>query len=97
MDELAERKSLKRQAISDRLIAAKELGDLKENAEYHAARDEQGKNESRIRVHVVVVLPCWEDCKAALMKRRCPPRAEEETRFGMLVLSSSVLSENFIP
>jgi len=32
-----------------RLEAARELGDLKENAEYHCMRDLQGKNEARIR------------------------------------------------
>jgi len=35
--------------ILERLEAARALGDLKENAEYHAMRDLQGKNESRIR------------------------------------------------
>jgi transcription elongation factor GreA len=39
----------KRSAIVDRIAAAKELGDLKENADYHDARDEQGFNEGRIQ------------------------------------------------
>lgn len=47
--ELQERKSKTRAYIAERLLAAKELGDLKENGEYHAARDDQGKNESRIQ------------------------------------------------
>ncbi|MCB9809182.1 transcription elongation factor GreA [Candidatus Nomurabacteria bacterium] len=34
--------------ILKRLDAARSLGDLKENAEYHAMRDAQGKNEARI-------------------------------------------------
>ena len=29
--------------------AARELGDLSENADYHAAKDEQGRMEGRIR------------------------------------------------
>lgn len=47
--ELMSRKSDIRKQISVRLIAAKDLGDLKENAEYHTARDDQGKNESRVK------------------------------------------------
>ena len=35
--------------IADAIEAARALGDLKENGDYHAAKDEQGKMESRVR------------------------------------------------
>lgn len=38
-----------REEIRDRIAAAREEGDLKENGGYHAAREEQGKNEARVR------------------------------------------------
>lgn len=38
-----------RPVIVTRIAEARALGDLKENAEYHAARDDQGHNERKIR------------------------------------------------
>jgi transcription elongation factor GreA len=38
-----------RQEVIARISAARDEGDLKENGGYHAARDEQGKVEGRIR------------------------------------------------
>jgi transcription elongation factor GreA len=34
--------------ISKKIEAAREMGDLKENGDYHAAKEEQGKTEARI-------------------------------------------------
>lgn len=39
----------RRPLISEAIAEARELGDLKENAEYHAAREEQGICEAQIR------------------------------------------------
>jgi transcription elongation factor GreA len=38
-----------RSEIADKIEAAREEGDLKENGGYHAAREEQAKQEARIR------------------------------------------------
>jgi transcription elongation factor GreA len=47
-DELAHLIS-ERVVISDRIGTARELGDLKENADYHAAKDDQAHNERKIK------------------------------------------------
>jgi len=38
-----------RKILSDRIGRARELGDLRENAEYHTAKEDQGHNERKIR------------------------------------------------
>ena len=47
-EELADREGRIRQEILDSLAYARSQGDLSENAEYDAARDEQARNEARI-------------------------------------------------
>ncbi|GAA3628693.1 transcription elongation factor GreA [Microbacterium awajiense] len=47
--ELEQLSTTGREEIAKRIEAAREEGDLKENGGYHAAKDEQGKQEARIR------------------------------------------------
>jgi transcription elongation factor GreA len=47
--ELDELKGPRRQEIIDRISSARDEGDLKENGGYHAAKDEQGRLEGRVR------------------------------------------------
>lgn len=48
-EELEHRSGPLRREISERIERARELGDLKENADYDAAKNEQGLNEARVR------------------------------------------------
>jgi transcription elongation factor GreA len=48
-EELAELKGPRREEIARRLKSAIEMGDLSENADYHAAKEDQGFIEGRIQ------------------------------------------------
>ena len=74
--ELADREGPQRVEITRRIEAAREEGDLRENGGYHAAKEEQGKNEARIRQlrHML------ENAKIG-----APPAAEGEVAQGMVV------------
>lgn len=49
-DELEELKTVKRKEVAEKIKEARGQGDLSENAEYDAAKEEQGEIESRIVV-----------------------------------------------
>jgi transcription elongation factor GreA len=48
-DERERRETVTRVEIAQRLNEAIKMGDLKENADYHAAKEDQGLNEGRVR------------------------------------------------
>jgi transcription elongation factor GreA len=59
--ELAELEGPRRREMAERIKVARELGDLKENAEYHTAKEDQSHLETRIkrlqeRLHNAVVV-----------------------------------------
>jgi transcription elongation factor GreA len=47
--ELNQLQTVGRRAMAARILAARELGDLKENADYHIAKDDQAHLETRIK------------------------------------------------
>ena len=64
--ELAELEGPRRREMAERIKVARELGDLKENAEYHTAKEDQSHLETRIkrlqeRLHNAVVVEVTTD------------------------------------
>ncbi|MFA9429764.1 transcription elongation factor GreA [Egicoccus sp. AB-alg2] len=74
--ELETLKTEGREQISAEIEVARAHGDLRENAEYHAAKDEQGKMEARIR-----------QLEALLRDARIgQPQDTDEVRPGLVVV-----------
>jgi transcription elongation factor GreA len=81
-EELIHLKSVERPAVIQAIATAREHGDLKENAEYHAARDKQSFIEGRIKDL---------EAKLALAEVIDPKKlAGDRVAFGALVKLSNV-------
>ena len=58
--ELARLEGEGRRDMAKRIMAARELGDLKENAEYHIAKEDQAHLETKIkRLSSACATPSW--------------------------------------
>ena len=73
----------RRVEVAQRIEAARALGDLSENGDYHAAKDDQGKMEARIR-HI-----------KAMLKNQAPKTARPIPCLGPAWLSSSSPSNSY--
>ena len=95
----------RRKELSERIGAARELGDLKENAEYHAAKEDQGHNEARIReleqrlansaVHDTESMPEDLVFVGATVRLRNTANDDEDL-YRIVGESTGVISEEFI-
>jgi transcription elongation factor GreA len=85
--ELGELTTVARPAIVARIVAARELGDLKENSDYHEARREQSFSEGRVKAiedllrHVEIIEKGADEGRARLGSTVVVegPHGEEET------------------
>jgi transcription elongation factor GreA len=93
--ELAELEGPRRREMAERIKVARELGDLKENAEYHTAKEDQAHMETRIkrlqeRLHKAVVVEIDTEGDVFAFGRTAEVRDEEkgETNTWTLVGST---------
>ncbi|MDX6625411.1 MAG: transcription elongation factor GreA [Solirubrobacterales bacterium] len=93
--ELAELEGPKRLEMAERIRVAREEGDLKENAEYHVAKEDQAHMETRIkrlqeRLHNAVVVEVDASAEAFAFGRSAEVRDKEkgETHVWTLVGST---------
>jgi transcription elongation factor GreA len=83
--ELAGLETVGRRAMAERILAARELGDLKENAEYHIAKDDQAHLETKIlrlrtRLRNAVVVEADDDGATLAFGRSAEVLDEESGR-----------------
>ena len=75
-EELAQRKGPIREEIVERLKEARAQGDLSENSEYDQAKEDQGKNESRIvelelMIKTAVIIDTYSSGKEGIVSLGC--------------------------
>ena len=93
--ELAELEGPKRQEMAARIKVAREEGDLKENAEYHTAKEDQAHMETRIkrlreRLHKAVVVEVDEtEADAFAFGRTAEVRDEDSGKVNLWTLVGS--------
>ncbi|HKT43609.1 MAG TPA: transcription elongation factor GreA [Gaiellaceae bacterium] len=93
--ELAELEGPKRKAVVEAIATARAHGDLSENFEYHAAKNEQGLLEARIRTLRARLLDAEELDESAVaaggvVTVGCTVELEREDGEAMTVMISSV-------
>ena len=90
--EISQLETVGRREVAARILTARGHGDLKENAEYHAAREEQGFLEGRITAleaklkNVVIVAPTE---RGAIVELGSRVRVEESGEESVLQIVSS--------
>jgi transcription elongation factor GreA len=92
--ELAELEGPKRQEMAARIKVAREEGDLKENAEYHTAKEDQAHMETRIkrlqeRLHNAVVVEVDDGAEAFAFGRTAEVRDEDSGKVNAWTLVGS--------
>ncbi|MGV1048049.1 MAG: transcription elongation factor GreA [Solirubrobacterales bacterium] len=92
--ELAELEGPARQKMAARIKVAREEGDLKENAEYHVAKEDQAHMETRIkrlqeRLHNAVVVEVDASAEAFAFGRSAEVRDEEKDESNVWTLVGS--------
>jgi transcription elongation factor GreA len=92
--ELAELEGPKRQEMAARIKVAREEGDLKENAEYHTAKEDQAHMETRIkrlqeRLHNAVVVEVDKRAEAFAFGRTAEVTDEDSGKLNVWTLVGS--------